>query len=123
MVKEDQYIENRFGKVRPFRVPDGYFDSFADHIMAELPRQEAKIVSIHHTVWYRMRPAFVAAAGVLATVLTATLFFNRPIAERNEKGMAPEIQADANMGISTVDQAAYYSMLDNEDIYALVADE
>ena len=35
MDREELFLKQKFGNERPFRVPEGYFDSFADNLMKE----------------------------------------------------------------------------------------
>lgn len=123
MVKEDKYIENRFGKVQPFKAPQGYLDNFADQFMAQLPDQAAKTVKTQHAVWFRMRPAMIAAASVLAVALTATFYFAKPFAGQQEQVFTTDQQTESSMSDGSVEETAFYSMIDNGDIYAILADE
>ena len=40
MIAEEKYLEDKYGKKQPFKVPNGYFDSFADNLMDKLPEQQ-----------------------------------------------------------------------------------
>lgn len=123
MVKEDKYIENRFGKEQPFKAPQGYLDNFADQFMVQLPDQAAKTVKTQHAVWFRMRPAKIAAASVLAVALTATVYFAKPFAGQQEQVFTTDLQSESSMSDGSVEETAFYSMIDNGDIYAILADE
>ena len=123
MVKEDKYIENRFGKEQPFKAPKGYLDNFADQFMAQLPDQAAKTVKTQHAIWFRMRPAMIAAASVLAVALTATIYFAKPFAGQQEQVFTTDQQTESSMSDGSVEETAFYSMIDNGDIYAILADE
>lgn len=123
MVKEDKYIENRFGKAQPFKAPQGYLDNFADQFMAQLPDQTAKTVKTQHAIWFRMRPAMIAAASVLAVALTATVYFAKPFAGQREQTFTADQQTESSMNDGSVEETAFYSMIDNGDIYAILADE
>ncbi|MDD7597070.1 MAG: hypothetical protein SOW45_01940 [Prevotella sp.] len=123
MVKEDKYIENRFGKIQPFKAPQGYLDNFADQFMAQLPGKAAKTVKTQHAVWFRMRPAMIAAASVLAVALTATIYFAKPFAGQQEQVFTTDQQTESSMSDGAVEETAFYSMIDNGDIYAILADE
>ena len=123
MVKEDKYIENRFGKVQPFKAPQGYLDNFADQFMAQLPDQAVKTVKTQHAVWFRMRPAMIAAASVLAVAMTATVYFAKPFAGQQEQVFTTDQQTESSMSDGSVEETAFYSMIDNGDIYAILADE
>jgi cell division protein FtsL len=53
-----------------FRTPDGYFDTFSEKVLAQLPKQETKVISIFSSkkVWY------FAVAAVLILMLSIPLF-------------------------------------------------
>lgn len=123
MVKEDKYIENRFGKVQPFKAPQGYLDNFADQFMDQLPGTAAKTVKTQHAIWFRMRPAMIAAASVLAVAMTATVYFAKPFAGQQEQVFTTDQQTESSMSDGSVEETAFYSMIDNGDIYAILADE
>ena len=41
-MNEEKYLEERMAKQNPFKVPEGYFDSFAEHVMQQLPQRQAQ---------------------------------------------------------------------------------
>lgn len=53
-----------------FTTPDGYFDTFSEKVLAQLPKQETKVISIFSSkkVWY------FAAAAILILILSIPLF-------------------------------------------------
>jgi len=53
-----------------FTTPDGYFDTFSEKVLAQLPKQEPKVISIFSSkkVWY------FAAAAILILMLSIPLF-------------------------------------------------
>ena len=53
-----------------FTTPDGYFDTFSEKVLAQLPKQESKVISIFSSkkVWY------FTAAAVLILMLSIPLF-------------------------------------------------
>ena len=64
-MNEEKYIQEKVGNRNPFRVPEGYFDHFADQVMATLPEREPRA----RRVW--LRPLRYAAAAII-------LFHNHP---------------------------------------------
>ena len=40
MINEEKKINDIFGKENHFKVPEGYFDNFAEQMMARIPMQE-----------------------------------------------------------------------------------
>lgn len=68
MMKEENILRKRYGKENHFQVPEGYFDKLTEQVMANLPEQEARIISIEeHSLWQRMPwrkiAATIAAVG------------------------------------------------------------
>jgi cell division protein FtsL len=53
-----------------FTTPDGYFDTFSEKVLTQLPKQEPKVISIFSSkkVWY------FTAAAVLILMLSIPLF-------------------------------------------------
>lgn len=53
-----------------FTTPDGYFDTFSEKVLAQLPKQESKVISIFSSkkVWY------FAVAAILILMLSVPLF-------------------------------------------------
>lgn len=114
-MNEEIYIQERVGKRNPFRVPEGYFDSFADQLMQQLPERQPRAKRI----W--LRPVFYAAAALCALVVSVAVWFSLPdtsVAEQPALQLASQQESlDASF-----DEAADYMMLDNHDIYAYLAD-
>lgn len=54
-----------------FTTPDGYFEEFSSKIIAELPKEDSKIISIFS---YR-KTLYFAAAAILILILCTPLFF------------------------------------------------
>ena len=58
-------------RIKPgFRVPDGYFESFTDKVMQQLPRQETRVIPL-----YRRRPVWLSAAAAFIVLLGLGIFF------------------------------------------------
>ena len=65
MTKEEKLLSDKYGKDPGFMVPKGYFEDFADRMMAQIPENStAKVVNIRSSHWHRLRPYAVAAASV-----------------------------------------------------------
>ena len=61
MDKETGILEKKFGKVQPFKVPDGYFDGFVKDLMDKLPEDEARIIEMRPNRWHVYRPFAIAS--------------------------------------------------------------
>ena len=94
-MNEEKYIEEQVGRRNPFTVPEGYFDTFADQLMASLPERQPR------TKYVWLRPLRYAAA------------VRQPI-------QAEAIQVSSDVAF---DEAADYAMIDNYDIYACLSEE
>lgn len=109
-MNEELYVSSRMGHENHFRVPDGYFDKFAERVMSELPERRQPLM-------VRMRPWMYAAACFVGAISLVAVYFH-----------SPDSAADNNVASVTVtetyfDEAADYAMVDNQDIYAcLISD-
>lgn len=128
MLKEERFIREKFGKKNPFSVPDGYFDSFADKLMEQLPEPQAQVIEMRAESWWRKLPLRKVAAiiGVAAFLGGGALFF----AHNGGSGHAPmatnahhQVQPSKADYDGSFDQMADYAMLDNQDIYATLVAE
>ena len=111
-------------KQNPFKVPEGYFDSLNTRIMENVARQasaqksekpaQAKNVHMHVLRWA------AACACVLVIGVSAVLFTFKD----TDTSEAP-VTAQQSFFTSddSFNQAADYTMLDNYDMYQMLAEE
>ncbi len=109
-MNEEKYLEERLAKRNPFRVPEGYFESFADRVMEQLPPQQQKAKRMV------LRPWMYAAACLVVAVFFVAAYFSRIDTPTNSE-MPQMAVTDTYM-----DEAADYVMIDNTDIYACLAE-
>ena len=64
-------------KVDPFKAPEGYFESFTNGIMSQLPDVEHED-SINVNWWHRVRPWVYMAAMFTGIALMIQLFVGQP---------------------------------------------
>ena len=119
MTNEELYLKERVGQKNPFRTPEGYFDQFTANIMAQLPERdgqsvESNTVTVAKKVAMPIRHWFYAAACVAALLVTAFSFHFHNTADN---------QQQVSFSETYIDEAADYAMLDNTDIYQLLAEE
>lgn len=125
MESDDKYIESRFGKSTPFTVPGDYFRDLTQSIMENV---EQGTVPLRVSWWRRYRLYVSIAACVAVCVAGLSVYFASSSA--NADGM----RHVASSGVEHVDKVAapasagsydaeveYAMMLDNDDIYSLVA--
>jgi len=112
MTNEETYIKSRLGKREPFRVPDGYFEHFADKLIQQLPQEKKQSALVA-----RLRPWLYAAACACLVVGGVTLYMNKVGLETTQQHVAAVHETVVQEELS-IDEAADYAMLDNQDIYA-----
>lgn len=61
-MKREDYIEEKFGRETPFKVPDGYFESFVADMERKLTRYPAAPKPEKLSAWHRIRPYVYLAA-------------------------------------------------------------
>ncbi len=113
-MNEEKYIQEKIGNRNPFVVPEGYFDTFAEQLMASLPESQPHA----KRVW--LRPLRYAAAVVCVCALGALSWFTLS-PETNQPVQAEAVQISS--GDAAFEAAADYAMLDNYDIYACLSEE
>ena len=117
---DEEILLTKSGKKNPFTIPDGYFEHFTSQLMDSLPDpKEKKIPSPAPKHNFYIYCAAAAACIVVFVALFCVSFFkeNRPIANS-----AAVLKEHHDAEDRTFDRIADYTMMDNEDIYASVAD-
>ena len=99
----------------PFTVPDGYFDHFADELVAKLSEQP-QVVRPHTTWWHRYRYWVATAACVCGLVGGTVAFLHRA------EPAAQVVVTHASTTADTFDQMTDYAMYDKGDMYASLYD-
>ena len=122
-MKEENPIESAC-KRNPFRVPDGYFESLSDQILAKVDAEglqhERQEVRKAKTVW--LRPLLYAAAGVCALFVSVLSY--QSFGGDSPVSSSPVVQTTSyQMSDESFDAAADYMMVDNQDIYACLTSE
>jgi hypothetical protein len=103
-------------KITPgFRTPDGYFDAFSEKMMAQLPKETPKVISIYS---HRKRWLF-AVAAILVLALSVPIFntLNTNTTELDQQTLEDYITY--NSGISENDLV---ELLEKEDIEKMNVD-
>jgi hypothetical protein len=92
-----------------FTIPDGYFDTFSEKILAQIPIHEPRVISIFYIrkIWY-----FVAAAIVIV-MLSIPLYLNYSI--KNQELDATIIENYIAYD-SSISEDEIVDLLDKEDL-------
>lgn len=134
METDERYIELRFGKKAPFKVPEGYLDNLTQSIISNVeaagkeavPAAPASVKSAAPTIgwWQRYRHYVAAVACVAFVVGGVSVWQALSTADASKPHVATathDSQYDASAYDSMNDEEIYYSMFDNEDMYSLMA--
>lgn len=123
MIAEEKYLEDKYGKKQPFKVPNGYFDSFAENLMDKLPEQQP-VMTPHISMWRKwrkLRLTVAVAASVCAVMFSVMTFMHDTKPAHSQLANNHTTKTVTSDSYYTLDVAADYTMLDNDDIYALVS--
>ncbi len=122
--KEERYLRSRVGKQNPFRVPEGYFDSFAARMTENLPEQDGKAsASVSPRRPRVVRMVLYAAACLCIAVLGSAVYWSKLSLQSTESGTAQVVTHTVASTDVYVDAVADYTMMDNSDIYAYLSEE
>ncbi len=104
---KDFKLDNELKITPGFTTPDGYFDAFSNKVLAKLPKQEPKVISIFSAgkTWY------FAAAAILILMLSIPLI--------NDYSAQPEEIDSATLE----NYIAYQSTISEEQIVDLLEKE
>ena len=130
MEAKDNKLEN-MRKENPFRVPDGYFESFTARMMEQIPDDEPQFEDNKVTMWDRVRPIFYLAAmfAGLGLFFKAIVFFDNSdklsnqadsllVSTQNSTFMADESEYDFEN-----EENEYLQYLEDQYTEALILNE
>lgn len=84
-MKEEKSLIEKIGKKNSFTVPEGYFDSLTDKIMAELPeKSQLSAPKKEVNLWERVKPFAYLAAMFVGAALIIQLFTNEVVLTEDE---------------------------------------
>lgn len=135
MMKEEHILKAKLGTRNHFQVPEGYFDELVSKVMASIPEsqpvvemqvehisQRARILSLWQNAKLRKGAAVACVALLLGGVSVGV---GTSLSSRNDaqhvfgQNYTPVAQTED----SSFDEAADYTMLDNQEIYASLLSE
>lgn len=130
----EHQLHSTYGNKRPFTVPDHYFSDLSSQIMANIPVEEpvktsdntVKTKKSHFVLIRRVRPLAIAAA-MIGIVMIAFWSFADYTSNQKSAADAPEKGVGGALSKATssdsFDEAADYMMMDEDDMYAYVAEQ
>lgn len=130
----EHQLHSTYGNKRPFTVPDNYFSDLSSQIMAKIPVEDpvntpgntVKTKKSHFVLIRRVRPLAIAAAMIGIIMIAFWSFADytsnqKRAADIPEKGVGETLSKVTSS--DSFDEAADYMMLDEDDMYAYVADQ
>nr|WP_293466158.1 hypothetical protein [Prevotella sp.] len=142
MMNEEKKINDIFGKENHFKVPEGYFDNFAEQMMAKIPVQEIdsleepgkellenKAKLVHLSLWRRLPLRKIAAVLAVTAMLGGGVLYQLQQSEKKHHALAhKETPAIESSHVTDGDDVAFeqmadYTMMDSQDFYAQLVAE
>mgnify|MGYP001739245444 FL=1 len=130
----EHQLHSTYGNKRPFTVPDNYFSDLSSQIMANIPVEEPiktpdntiKTKKSHFVLIRQVRPLAIAAAMVGIIMIAFWSFADytsnqERAADASQKGVGESLSKVTSS--DSFDEAADYMMMDEDDMYAYVADQ
>lgn len=134
-MKEEHILKATLGTRNHFQVPEGYFDELASKVMALIPESQPVVeMQVEHisqrarvlSLWQNAMLRKVAAVACVVLLLCGvSVGVGTSLSSRNDaqhvfgQNYAPVAQTED----SSFDEAADYTMLDNQEIYASLLSE
>jgi hypothetical protein len=116
----DEQIE-RLKKEQVFKVPEGYFETFTEKMMSQIP-QEENVIRVKRN--NPRRPLWAAASvAVLIAGASALFFFSND--KKEETARVASVGGSSTESMSSEELqviAADYMMADNDELYAYMAE-
>ena len=141
MINEEKKINDIFGKENHFKVPEGYFDNFAEQMMAKIPMQEIdsleetdrelqenKAKMVHLSLWKRLPLRKIAAALAVTAMLGGGVLYQLQQGKKHHALAHNETSVIGSSHVTEGDDAAFeqmadYTMMDTQDFYAQLVAE
>ena len=121
MKSDEIYIEEKYGRQNPFVVPEGYFAKLSDNILQNEALQTAgNLENRAKPVFLKNYILYIAVACLVMFVFGLSVLWKTEDTERQVLSTVSVQQAD-NSNVLVGDEWTEYTMLDNDDIYSLIA--
>lgn len=119
MENYEEILRNNLPAQCKMHVPEGYFDTLYSRIKANIDKEEASspMAQTPKPILRVMR-SWVATAACVG-IIVAGVF---TLLIEHSGSDVPQHIYKASVAPSTVDQAADYMMIDNDDIYAMLSE-
>lgn len=118
MYNEEEHIESEFLKrdgANPFRVPNGYFDSFEDRIIKRIEVEGGKKGRSVNLVRI-LKPVLAAAASIALVYLVADVQFTKnDVPKELSSNAMNEVRDDSTLNFSLIDESTLVNTILSDD--------
>lgn len=121
MKEEDEVLKMQSECKRPFKVPDGYFESLNSRIMERLPERQEKRFSIRMSLSRNYRYVVAIAAAVCFAICGSVVYVEK-LSDKSASQEHNLSATNATYSDGTLEDMAEYAMMDNDDMYVLISD-
>lgn len=119
-MKEENNLLRKVGSKNPFRVPDGYFEEFAQDLMSKLPEKEYLPITEEPTLWQRVKPWLYMTAMFCGLMLSAKIFVgNTP---QNDFPSITQAEAESLTDQDWEHIVSHSMMMDDYELYELLTE-
>lgn len=122
LMKEEDKLLKKVGTENPFRVPEGYFESFTSDLMSRLPEKEKTDIHREPTTWERVRPwLYMAAMFVGAALIIRVASPGETVSNGQQQQQIAADESDIEM--EYIRTAIENTMMDDYSLYVYLSDE
>jgi hypothetical protein len=114
MKKTDENIENQLGdtkKGQPFRVPENYFEAFADRLMIRIAEEEGELHHKKRLLPIYLRPVLMVAASIVLVMLLFSVPTRRFFSSDDDRIAQQQLKVDPvnRVDFTATDLISYFS--------------
>ena len=114
MKKTDENIENQLGDIKkgqPFRVPENYFETFADRLMFRIAEEGGELQRKKRSLVIYLRPILMVAASILLVMLLFSVPTRRFFSSGNDHLALQKAKVDPvnKVDFTATDLISYFS--------------
>ena len=122
LMKEEDKLLKKVGTENPFRVPEGYFESFTSDLMSRLPEKEKTDIHREPTTWERVRPwLYMAAMFVGAALIIRVASPGETVSGGQQQQQIAADESDIEMDY--IRTAIENTMMDDYSLYVYLSNE
>ena len=121
-MKEEDKLLKKIGTENPFRVPEGYFESFTSDLMSRLPEKEKTDIHREPTTWEKVRPwLYMAAMFIGAALIIRVASPGETVSNGQQQQQIAADESDIEM--EYIRTAIENTMMDDYSLYVYLSDE